>query len=75
MLSLVLSMFLACGDKEEELDTAVEAEETTEDTSEETEDTGTEEEPEEDPEETTEEESEFKTNDELGVCYPIEEVI
>ena len=75
MTALLLSMLLACGDKEEEVaDTAVEAEETiepsTEDTSEEAEDTGSEEPTEEDPEE-----SEFKTNDELGVCYPLQEVI
>jgi len=72
MLSLVLSMFLACGEKEEEVDTAIEAEETTEPAAEEVEDTGSEDTgSEEDPEET----SEFKTNDELGVCYLNDEVI
>ena len=69
MLSLVLSMFLACGDKEEEVDTAVEAEETAEPTTEEVEDTGSEETEDTGTEEETEETAEFKTNDELGVCY------
>jgi hypothetical protein len=72
MTTLLLTLFFACGDKEEETqDTATEevVEETTEDTSsEETEDTGSSEETEEETEET--ETSEFRTNDELGVCYP-----
>ena len=34
MISLLITMFLACGDKEEEQDTALDAEETTEETAE-----------------------------------------
>jgi len=68
-MTLLLSLFLACGEKESEEtdtspseqveDTTEEAQPADEETSEETQDTGTSE---------TTEDATFKTNRELGVC-------
>lgn len=69
MLTLLFTMFLACGDKEEEQadtsSTAEPAEEQVEDTS--TEDTSVEEPADSGTEETTD--ATFLTNEQLGVCY------
>ena len=72
MTMLFLSFFLAFGEKEEDSALTEPTSEPSEDTSsEETGDTGAE----DTAVEETPETSEFKTNDELGVCYLNDEVI
>jgi len=70
MTTLLLTLFFACGDKEEDSaltePTSEPAEEVEDTAEEETEDTATEE---------AAEESRFMTNDQLGVCYPLDEVM
>lgn len=68
----LLLIFLACGEKEEDSALTEPTSEPSEDiSSEETGDTGAE----DTAVEETPETSEFKTNDELGVCYLNDEVI
>lgn len=70
MTTLLLTLFFACGEKEQDSaltePTSEPAEEVEDTAEEETEDTATEE---------AAEESRFMTNDQLGVCYPLDEVM